>query len=98
MLVRKVKADEVLNLDYHKLAKQVFYPEDPALQERKVVIPGEPLSFKIDTEEDQDLVVYFFFTDWLKEDRWWKKIRRQILPTTIVFVLGDREIIKVQER
>lgn len=92
-----VRTGEQLELEepYEQAARRMFTREkDVQRVERQVILPGSTFTVTLETPEDQDLGIYFFFTKYQeKVHRYRLVVSRTKLPAAIFIELGDNEIL-----
>lgn len=97
VMVRQIEEEEIIADSYEDAARRVFAREaDTDNRQRRVVIPGKPLTLDMPTEKNRDIVLYFFFTE--PGDRWWLSINKERLPGEVVVDLGLNEVERVGVR
>ena len=92
MMVRS--GDDLLE-PYNDAAKRVFTKEpDPKILDRQVIIPGTTFTVSLEIPEEEDLALYFFFTEYNKKNS--KEFRlvvsRTQLPAEVQVLLGVSDI------
>lgn len=94
-LYMMIRSGEQLALEesYEQAAHRAFTSEpDPKTIERSVIIPGTIHSVNLETPED-DMGIYFFFTDYKEKLHSFKLIvSRKKLPAEIIILLGEHEV------
>lgn len=92
-----VRTGEQLDLEepYVQAARRMFTKDkDVQRVERQVILPGKKLTVTLDTPEEQDIGIYFFFTNYKeKRNQFRLVVNRTKLPAEIYIELGDNGIL-----
>jgi len=92
-----IRTGDQLELEepYKEAAQRMFTRDkDVKRVERQVILPGSTFNVTVETPEEEDLGIYFFFTKYQeKEHRFRVVVSRTKLPAEIFIELGDDEIV-----